>query len=412
MKPTGIGSLYQDFRRLRIVWQALSAVTHGIFAVIFMLSGILAMSIVNVFSTLLYIVLLIVSIRGDGREELAVNVTDIAELVIHQVLAVIMVGNTWGFQYYLIIAMIQIMQLNTSRECIRRKSFVAGIVAAIFVTQRFYYFHHDPVHVVSSAISDPASIFITAAAVFGILLYVTQSFRTNRRYSDNLELLIESRTSRIKSMQKHIMYSMADLIEERDTSTGGHVKRTSAYVGIIIDELQENGVFRTELNPRVAAALLAAAPLHDIGKIAISDSILCKEGPLSPEEFETIKSHTIRGCAIVESLLSDVEEAEDIKVAKDVVKYHHERWDGSGYPEGLSGKEIPLAARIMAAADVFDALSSKRAYKTEFTLDDTFTMMEAERGKQFDPDVLDALLASKERVIRVCARQKKELLQK
>lgn len=214
------------------------------------------------------------------------------------------------------------------------------------------------------------------------------------RYRNHLEDMVKEKTSRIKEMQEHIIVGMANIIESRDNSTGKHVKNTQMYVRMIADELKNRGLYTDTLNDEYIHNLCNAAPLHDVGKIKVPDSILKKPGRLTPEEYDSMKMHTEYSQDIIEDILSDVEEEEYVKMAKDVALFHHERWDGTGYPRGLKGEDIPLGARIMALADVFDALFEERCYKPAIRpMEKIMSILEDGKGTQFDPVITEVFLS-------------------
>lgn len=210
-----------------------------------------------------------------------------------------------------------------------------------------------------------------------------------------------SRKQKIEFMQQQMIYSFANIIESRDDVTGQHVKRTSAYVRLIAEELKSNGFYADELDDTTLEYICMAAPIHDIGKLKIPDSILCKPGKLTKSEYNVIKSHTIRGEEIIQKTMTNLEDEEFLHYAKNVALYHHERWDGTGYPMGLSGRNIPLCARIMAVADVFDALVSKRSYKNSLSLEDAFDQLEKASGTQFEPLIVELFINQKEVVKQI-----------
>ncbi|MBQ1639701.1 MAG: HD domain-containing protein, partial [Lachnospiraceae bacterium] len=173
-----------------------------------------------------------------------------------------------------------------------------------------------------------------------------------------------------------------------------HIQKTAAYVKIIAEGLKRNGYYAEKLTPKFMSDVVRSAPLHDIGKINISDSVLNKPGKLTDEEYEIIKTHTTAGRKIMEKAISTVEGENYLKEARNMAAYHHERWDGKGYPEGLHGEVIPLSARIMAVADVFDALTSPRVYKPSFPLEQALQMIQDGAGTQFDPKCVEAFMDS------------------
>ena len=186
--------------------------------------------------------------------------------------------------------------------------------------------------------------------------------------------------------------ALSSIIESRDQVTGELIHNTSDYVSFLTEKLRQAGKFTDILTPRYADLSVRAAPLHDVGKIKVKDSILCKPGRLTPEEYAEMKLHTVYGKNIMVDIIGDIEDSEYLEIATEMAYSHHERYDGNGYPLGLEGEAIPLCARIMAVADVLDALLSKRQYKDAYSLEKSKAIMSAEYGKQFDPVVLAALL--------------------
>ena len=214
----------------------------------------------------------------------------------------------------------------------------------------------------------------------------------------------------LKRIQSKIIVSFADLVESRDGFTGQHVKRTSEYLRVLVHHLALEPKFRDRLSDWTQQLMTIAAPLHDIGKINISDTVLNKPGRLTPEEFEVIKTHTTEGGRIIRQTLTNIESEEYVKMAADMATYHHEKWDGSGYPEHLAGKEIPLCARIMAVVDVFDALTSKRVYKDAFSVDKALQIMRESSGTHFDPDIIPVFLRIRSEVETVLQNNQDAIL--
>lgn len=208
----------------------------------------------------------------------------------------------------------------------------------------------------------------------------------------HLEEDIQLKTQEIKRIQHSVITSFANLIEARDDVTGQHIKRTSAYVEIITRALKQSPKYREYLTEEQVSNIINAAPLHDIGKITVPDAILTKPGKLTAEEFEIIKTHSANGAHIISENLADVEHTDYLNIARDMAHYHHEKWDGSGYPCGLKGEQIPLCARIMAIADVYDALCSRRSYKSAFSKEKALAIITESSGKHFDPDIVNVFL--------------------
>jgi putative two-component system response regulator len=182
-----------------------------------------------------------------------------------------------------------------------------------------------------------------------------------------------------------MILGMATMVESRDNSTGGHIKRTSDVVEILITEIQKDkSEDRLKLSADFCHNIIKAAPMHDLGKIAVDDAVLRKPGRFTDEEFNIMKTHAAEGARIVHEILKGTDDLAFHLLAENVAHYHHERWDGSGYPEGLKGEEIPLEARIMAVADVYDALVSKRVYKEAMSFEKADSIMRESFGKHFD----------------------------
>ena len=197
---------------------------------------------------------------------------------------------------------------------------------------------------------------------------------------------------RMSRMQEHIISGLANLIESRDLETGEHVARTSAYVRALSEFARADGTYTDQLDDAFISRMVRAAPLHDVGKIVVPDHILKKPGPLTEEEFEQMKRHASEGGRVVREVLGGVTDEEYLSFASDVAACHHEKWNGKGYPNGLSGEAIPLSARIMAIADVYDALISERCYKKAMSPEKAFEIIRKESGAQFDPNLAQVFL--------------------
>jgi len=202
------------------------------------------------------------------------------------------------------------------------------------------------------------------------------------KYNSALNEEVNIKTQHIVAMHDNLIMGMATMVESRDNSTGGHIKRTSMGVRILIDEMRKDEDL--DLDDEFCRDVIKAAPMHDLGKIAVDDEILRKPGRFTDEEFAKMKEHAAEGARIVHSILESTDDESFKVVAENVAHYHHERWDGSGYPEGLKGEQIPLEARIMAIADVYDALVSKRVYKDKMSLEKADSIIMEGMGKHFD----------------------------
>jgi len=200
---------------------------------------------------------------------------------------------------------------------------------------------------------------------------------------------LQRKTAQLQNLQNGIVFFLADMVENRDKSTGGHIDRTTSYVKIILDAMLERNLYSEEILSKDIDSLVSSARLHDVGKISISDTILNKPGKLTDEEFEIMKTHCTEGERIIDLIVSRTEDVDFLRYAKLFAGYHHERWDGKGYPYGLEKNDIPLLGRIMSIVDVYDALVSERPYKKPFSPDEAVMIIMDCAGKQFDPALVD-----------------------
>ena len=227
-----------------------------------------------------------------------------------------------------------------------------------------------------------------------IIVSIITAYR--RQLTLKADEIIEERSLRSKEiveLQEVSIMAMAALAETRDNETGRHIQRTKLYVKILAEYLYNNGMFGDLLDEEMIELMVTSAPLHDIGKVGIPDAILLKPGRLTKEEFEVIKLHTTLGYdALIKAENLMGSDQSFLRFAQDIILYHHERWDGSGYVHGLSGSDIPLAARIMSVADVYDALTSQRCYKEIHSHEEATTIISQGSGSQFDPIIVDAFL--------------------
>lgn len=212
---------------------------------------------------------------------------------------------------------------------------------------------------------------------------------------------IKEQSEAISELQRGLIMTMADMVEGRDSDTGNHIRKTAAYARIIMDGLRDRGYYADQLTDKFVYDVERSAPLHDIGKISVSDVILNKPGKLTDEEFEIMKTHTTAGKELLDKVIKTVNGESYLDEGRNLAAYHHEKWNGTGYPEGLAGEDIPLSARIMAIADVFDALSSKRCYKDAFPFDKAVSIIKEDSGTHFDPKCVEAFMDNIDRVKEV-----------
>ena len=217
-------------------------------------------------------------------------------------------------------------------------------------------------------------------------------------FNEDLRLEVEKKTKHIIDMHDNLIMSLAMMVESRDNSTGGHIKRTSEGVRILVDEINKEG--ELDLTPEFCKNVIKAAPMHDLGKIAVDDAVLRKPGRFTDAEYEEMKKHSAEGARVIHEILLHTDDEQFKVIAENVAHYHHERYDGSGYPEKLKGDEIPLEARIMAIADVYDALVSKRVYKEAFDFERANNIILEGMGTQFDPKLRTAYENARPRLER------------
>ena len=228
-------------------------------------------------------------------------------------------------------------------------------------------------------------------------------------YERSLEEKVAEKVEEIESMYDLMTISFAGLVESRDGVTGGHLKNTSLFFKLFIEYLMELPKYRDELPESLVRRACRSAPLHDVGKIAIEDAVLRKAGGLSKEEFEQMKMHSVIGGDIFAFIKGRIPDREFAEVAEQIARYHHEKWNGSGYPDGLKGKNIPLVARIMSIVDVYDALTSKRPYKEPFSHERAMIMIAEKSGIEFDPELVNEFLNIEDR-IKACLHVKEQMI--
>ena len=212
------------------------------------------------------------------------------------------------------------------------------------------------------------------------------------RYRHNLEHLVAIKTAEVTKMYESTLEVLATIIEYRNLESGTHIRRTTLLTEAIVEKMLSSDKYKAELSTLNTSSLIKASALHDIGKIGIPDGILLKPGKLTDQEFDVIKTHTTIGSHVIDSIAENLPDADQyLKYAKEICLCHHERWDGNGYPIGLSGEEIPLAARIISVVDVYDALVSPRCYKEPYSHETSMKILLEESGTQFDPHIIDIL---------------------
>lgn len=275
--------------------------------------------------------------------------------------------------------------------------------------------------------------FIRKPFVTEIMLSRIETQIELNEYRHKLEYMVDEKTAVIERLQDVMSTCFAELVESRDGTTGGHIKNTTRYFSVFIEELAKYDRYKDILTPDYRRSLVRAAPLHDIGKIGINDSVLRKESTLDKEEFEHMKTHARIGGDTFQNIFSSVEgvhhslmgadalekvcdtmvresaDTEFLHIARDMALYHHERWNGTGYPTGISGEDIPLCARILSIVDVYDALTSKRSYKDAFSHEKAMDIIIHDREIFFDPELTDIFISISDK-IRECLMTKEQIV--
>jgi len=211
-------------------------------------------------------------------------------------------------------------------------------------------------------------------------------------FNENLKAMVDTRTKMIEQLKNSLLKTMAELVDYRDGATGEHIERTQLYMSLLLETLQKTEKYKKEIESWDMELILQSSQLHDVGKIAIRDDILQKPDKLTYDEYEEIKKHVTLGESVIERIKNNTQERAFFEQAKILITTHHEKWNGSGYPKGLKGEEIPLQGRLMAIADVYDALISERPYKKAFTHEEAVDIIIGDRGEHFDPDLVDLFL--------------------
>ena len=250
---------------------------------------------------------------------------------------------------------------------------------------------------------------LTIMAYGGILFSITKIGILG--VNDHIQVMglttdLNRQSEDMMSMQEKVLFSMSDIIESRDVETGGHVRRTSEIVKLLVYAMRDDP--DAHVTDSFCASVIKCAPMHDLGKIAVPDTILKKQESLTDAEYEIVKQHPQKSAEIIERALTGVEDDALLTVAVNIAKYHHERVDGKGYPAGLMGSEIPLEARIMAIADVYDALVSERCYKASMSFDEAFDTIENSMGSQFDTTLNPYLISCRRDIERFYTEAKNE----
>lgn len=253
-----------------------------------------------------------------------------------------------------------------------------------------------------------AADFITKPFVPEVMLRRVSMQIELSEYRHSLERLVKEKTLLVEKLQDAIVISITELVEFRDELTGGHARRSGEYFKLLVNNLCKHKKYKDVISEEYKNNMFRAAPLHDVGKIGINDNILLKTGMLDNKEYEFMKQHTTLGGLAFDKALEEIPNNELLQTAKEIAFYHHEYWDGTGYPNGLSREDIPLSARIMAIADVYDAITNRRSYKEASSHDEAVEIIKGYRGTHFDPEIVDIFLECSDGFKKLSASFKEE----
>lgn len=333
------------------------------------------------------------------------------EVITHQIFAEYYVGIETNFHFFMLV--ISLLAFIIFREK-RVHGLTFSIISAFgFIVMEMLRGKLTPVYELSflcvqaikfTNISCVAFMFVYRIFEYSKMTYRLEFSLVNK--VENLAKTMQKKNEELIKIQDNTIISLSNLVENRDRDTGKHVQRTSAYVKMLATEAKKEGLFTDYLTEERINLLGSAAPMHDIGKIVVSDVILKKPGRLTEEEFSEMKRHASEGGRIINDVLGNSGSTEYLKIASEIATNHHEKWDGSGYPKHKKADEIPISARIMAIADVFDALVSVRCYKDPMPDEIAFGIIEKDSGIHFDPDLARVFLKNKEKVIEIKERLK------
>lgn len=323
------------------------------------------------------------------------------EVIFHQMFAVWFLGGETSFQYLILI--VGLLSFLVTSDDYKTSVPIGLISTLLFTIMTIFDFRLLPhIEITSTWISllKNINIGLSMTVIFAMIFSFSYISRLNQNELENQVTdqanILQTQNYKIIEIQNNTIISLSNLVENRDSDTGHHIVRTREYVRLLAKKTMEANIYRKTLNDHYIELLVKSAPMHDIGKIVIPDHILKKPGKLTPEEFEQIKRHASEGGKIIRDVLGNSGDEEYINIATEIATAHHEKWDGTGYPYNLRGPNIPLSARIMALADVFDALVSPRCYKEPFTIDAAIGIIKDSTGTHFDPELARIFINNRE----------------
>ncbi len=335
----------------------------------------------------------------------------LAEVILHQICATYYFGGSAEFFFLVfIMAVIPYVIFNDNFRHAVGFSILPVLMFCAAVIYSDLFVPHADVSTQIIFIIRIINISLSTMAILTILLLYVFAVKI---IEENLEdaIVFQSekllrQSERIIDIQNNTIISLSNLVENRDSDTGEHIRRTSAYVNLLANKAREADYHSDILTPDYIALCTRAAPMHDIGKIVVSDLILKKGSKLNTGEYEEMKCHTTEGGRIIREILGASEDTEYVKIAEEIATSHHEKWNGCGYPHQLKGEDIPLSARIMAIADVFDALVSPRCYKEPFSLEQSLKIIKESSGSHFDPVLTEIFLKNRKEIEKIMEEYK------
>lgn len=380
---------------------------HASFLMVFGLLKVYPMFLYNIYSVLLFSILAVLVLSKHSFE--IQFIFFYIEVVVHQILADYFLGGEASFHFF--IFLVGILPLLTFRKNFKIAMFYGLFSSVLFIALEVYAPNITPkYHLSHKTIIIIKTINIASDVIvnmIGLMMYSYLVMLVERKLQTQVEIKTyeaQAKTEKLLKIQNYVINSLANLVDNRDFDTGEHIQRTSAYVEIIAKKALEKGLFKDEINENFVDYIKRAAPLHDVGKIVVSDTILKKPGRLTAEEYDEMKLHAKEGGRVIREVFAMSDDKDFIQIAADVASYHHEKWDGSGYPKGLRETQIPLCARIMAVADVFDALVSRRCYKEAYPVETAYKIIDESAGAHFDPAVVELFLSEKEEIEKVMSK--------
>lgn len=381
-----------------------SLLYHVAFLIVFRILEVYPMYYFNFFSVTVFLTVTILAPRLKSYS--VPFIFCFVEVVTHQILADYFIGGDAAFHFFiLIIGLLPILSFSGKfgqQIMYAVTSFILFMVLEAFSPNILprYDIAEQVINIIRIVnIGMVAFLVLVCVGIYSAMLFF---------YEGHLEKQVAEKTDELNTqnaqlwkLQNHLIVSLSSLVENRDTDTGDHIKKTSAYCRLIAQKAFEQHIYPDAIDEDFIDTIERAAPMHDIGKILVPDAVLKKTGIFTPEEFEQMKWHTTKGVQIINEVIGISEDKEFVKMAIEVASSHHERWDGDGYPYKIKGEDIPVSGRIMAIADVYDALVSERCYKKAMPSDKALEIIRSDAGTHFDPVLAQLFLDAREDVLTI-----------